>query len=166
MENSLSKYEYIEKISPFLITNYISNRSSLIYKKIKIALKQRNESIPSGPSAWGQEDIPDGNDDLDNFLNENATEQSSTRGTMSLEITNRQKQDAKLKIDEKFVHNKLDKMCGMPQSTVLFFNRQDIKDQDKKMRNDETLGMYLEDLAANAKIKKCQTCDLAQYHHS
>jgi cupin superfamily acireductone dioxygenase involved in methionine salvage len=51
-------------------------------------------------------------------------------------------------------------MCGMPQNTVLFFNRQDIKDQDKKMRNDETLGMYLEDLAANAKIKKCRTCNL------
>jgi len=70
LENVISKYDKIDRSSPFLITNYNSNRSSLIYKKIKIALKQRNESIPSGPSAWGHEDLPEGIDDIDNFLRE------------------------------------------------------------------------------------------------
>jgi hypothetical protein len=64
------------------------------------------------------------------------------------------------------VHNKLDKMCGMPKGAVLYFNRQDIKDGDQGKRNDETLGMYLEDLAANAKHKKCRTCHLEMHHHS
>ena len=57
-------------------------------------------------------------------------------------------------------------MCGMPKGAVLYFNRQDFKDGDQGKRNDETLGMYLEDLAANAKIKKCHTCNLEQWEHS
>ena len=129
MEGVLSKWESTDAASPFLITNYISNRSSLIYKKIKIALKQRNAPIPSGPSAWEHEDIPEGIDDIDNFLRENS-ELHSRRDTDSENPTFRQKQDAKLKIDEKYVHNKLDKMCGMPKGAVLYFNRQDIKDGD------------------------------------
>ena len=39
LEEVLSKWEMTDQYSPFLITNYVSNRSTLIYKKIKIALK-------------------------------------------------------------------------------------------------------------------------------
>jgi hypothetical protein len=73
LEGVLSKWESTDAASPFLITNYISNRSSLIYKKIKIAIKQRDGPIPSGPS-WEHEDIPQGIDDIDNFLRENSAQ--------------------------------------------------------------------------------------------
>ena len=46
----LSKWEMTDLYSPYLITNYVSNRTRMVYKKIKIALKQRDEPIPSGPT--------------------------------------------------------------------------------------------------------------------
>ena len=72
--------------------------------------------------------------------------------------------DGKLKINEKYVQTKLDKMCGMPKDSILYFSKQDIV-HDDKMRNDQTLGKYLEELAETAKLK-CTVCNLEKYHHS
>lgn len=73
--------------------------------------------------------------------------------------------DGKLAINEKYVQTKLDKMCGLPTDNVLYFNRQDIHDADKALRNDQTLGRYLEDLAEGARLK-CTECNQEKYHHS
>ena len=55
-------------------------------------------------------------------------------------------------------------MCGMPKDSILYFSKQDIV-HDDKMRNDQTLGKYLEELAETAKLK-CTVCNLEKYHHS
>jgi len=52
LEEALEKWDMTDMYSPYLITNYVRNRSTLIYKKIKIVLKQREEPIPSGPTAY------------------------------------------------------------------------------------------------------------------
>ena len=71
LEDVLSKWEMTDQFSPFLITNYVSNRSTLIYKKIKIALKQRDKPIPSGPRYYESGDIPgDLNDTISEFVRE------------------------------------------------------------------------------------------------
>lgn len=53
LETVTAKWKSIDRASPFLITEQIANRTTLIYQKIKILLKQRDEPIPSGPTYWG-----------------------------------------------------------------------------------------------------------------
>lgn len=106
LEDVTSKWEMTDLYSPFLITNYVSNRSRMVYKKIKIGLKQRDEPIPSGPTGYEREDMPDDlNDTMNNFIREN-TDTPSNRDTFSTqENTNRPfvMADGKLKINEKYV---------------------------------------------------------------
>ena len=35
-------------------------------------------------------------------------------------------------------------MCGSPNDMIYYFSRQDVRDPEKKRRNDQTLGRYLE----------------------
>ena len=112
----------------------------MVYKKIKIALKQRDEPIPSGPTAYEREDIPeDLNDTMSNFIREN-TDNPSNRETFSTaaEMNNRPfvMSEGRLKINEKYVQTKLDKMCGMPNNAILYFSRQDFGNKNSKERND------------------------------
>ena len=103
----MNKWEMTDLYSPFLITNAVSNRTRMVYKKIMIALKQRDEAIPSGPTAYEREDIPsDLNDTMSNFIREN-TEHPSNRDTFSTTAENVNKpfvmSDGRLKINEKYV---------------------------------------------------------------
>ena len=123
--------------SPYLITNYVSNRTRMVYKKIKIALKQRDEPIPSGPTGYEREDMPeDLNDTMTNFIREN-TDTPSNRDTFAGAELNKPfvMADGRLKINEKYVQTKLDKMCGVPKDSILSFSRQNITN-DSKERND------------------------------
>ena len=52
MEQALAKWDNTDIYSPYLITNFVANRNTLVYKKIKIILKQRDQIIPSGPSDY------------------------------------------------------------------------------------------------------------------
>ena len=113
-----------------MITNFVRNRSTLVYKRTKIILKQRDEPIPSGPSAYDHEDIPHG---LDNTLGEFIRENTDRRDTVT-EV--RATEDEKVNINEKFVQTKLDKMCGQPSDAILYFSRQDLRDPERKKRND------------------------------
>ena len=75
LEDALSEWEMSDMFSPFLITNFVNNRSTLVYKKIKIMLKQRDEPIPSGPTAYDREDYPgDMNDTINEFLREHGAD--------------------------------------------------------------------------------------------
>lgn len=73
--------------------------------------------------------------------------------------------EGRLKVNEKYVQTKLDRMCGEPKDAILYFSRQDIPEGDKKQRNDCTLGKYLEGLAESAKAK-CTVCHNERYMHS
>lgn len=42
LENLLHEWEMTDIYTPYLITNYVKNRATLVYKKIKIWLKQRD----------------------------------------------------------------------------------------------------------------------------
>ena len=95
--------------TPFLITNYVSNRSTLVYKKIKIALKQRDLPIPHGPTAYELEDIPeDLNDTIGEFIRETSDAQHHRgRETYSQQDLHHNRltaeADNRLKINEKYV---------------------------------------------------------------
>ena len=138
MEDVLNKWEMTDMYSPFLITNYVSNRTRMVYKKIKIGIKQRDEPLPSGPTGYEREDMPeDLNDTMTNFIREN-TDTPSNRDTFNgAENFNKPfvMADGRLKINEKYVQTKLDKMCGVPKDAILSFSRQNITN-DSKERND------------------------------
>ena len=110
-----AKWSETDEASPFLITEVIKNRSTLVYKKIKILMKQPDEAVPSGPTYWGQEDT---DDTIDNFLKE------QTDGSRLASVADSQNPaKSRLKIDEKWVHHNLDQMCGKPREAILYFNR-------------------------------------------
>ena len=69
--------------------------------------------------------------------------------------------NGRLKINEKYVQTKLDKMCGNPKDAILTFSRQDIANGSTE-RNDQTLGKYLEELTENP-WTKCDHCKLEKF---
>ena len=104
----LKKWDITDSYSPYLITNNIQNRSTLVYKRIKIILKQRDEPIPNGPSAIDHEDIIQ--QGLDNTLGEFIRENADGRRDTINDSLN--PAEVAVNINEKFVQTKLDKMCG------------------------------------------------------
>ena len=58
LEEVLLKWTDTDNKSPYLITNFVNNRNTLVVKKIKIELKQKDDYIPSGPTAYDQLDLP------------------------------------------------------------------------------------------------------------
>lgn len=147
----------------------------MVYKKIKIALKQRDEPIPSGPTMYEKEDMPIDADDASNlshFIREQTDGKAAGRDTFASAAAHQESMttnpyvmaEGKLKINEKYVQTKLDKMCGEPTDAILSFSRQDITN-DSRERNDQTLGKYLEELSETARVK-CDVCHLEKFHHS
>ena len=101
-------------------------------------------------------------DTITEFLRDTTERRETfTEGSIRLD----QNTDAKVNINEKYIQTKLDKMCGQPSDAILYFSRQDLKDPEKKKRNDQTLGRYLEELSDTAK-KKCNNCDAQKHQHS
>jgi len=57
-----------------------------------------------------------------------------------------------LKINEKFVHNKIDKICGHPiKQKVVFYQEKFDEDGLPNESNDLTLGKYLEQILQKSK---------------
>ena len=85
-------------------------------------LKQKDEYIPSGPSAYDSNDIPqDLNDTIGEFLRENSDIPSRRETFSTNDNPNRpfMTAEGKLTINEKFVQTKLDKMCDQPRDFIL-----------------------------------------------
>lgn len=103
----MSKFEESDKVSPFLITHFIENRTTLIYTEFLISLKTDQSLISAG---------------INNF-NEND----------------------ELKVNEKFVHNKIDKICDQPLKHKVVFNQEFYDENGMPLKtNDLTLGKYIE----------------------
>lgn len=107
------------------------------------------------------------NDTLGEFIRDNATDRRDMMNLTGGENASKPfvMSDGKVNINERYVQTKLDKMCGIPRDSILYFSRQNIKDATKKERNDQTLGRYLEELADTAKLK-CIECNQEKFQHS
>lgn len=80
----------------------MANRNTLVYKKIKIILKQRDQIIPSGPSDYDHQDIPGVMDDtITEFLRDTTERRETfTEGSIRLD---QQNSDGKVNITEKYI---------------------------------------------------------------
>ncbi len=82
----------------------------------------------------------------------------------STEIENQQNEEQK--INEKFVHKKIDKICGHPVKQKVAFNKQEYDaDGIPFQSNDLTLGKYLEQIFIKSK-KACEKCSLPISQHA
>ena len=75
---------------------------------------------------------------MSNFIREN-TDTPSNRDTFNTQENFNKPfvmSDGRLKINEKYVQTKLDKMCGEPKDAILTFSRQNTGGDNNKERSD------------------------------